>query len=74
MNAKDIPKPDAPTPGQVAPAPAKKNYGIVATLCALAVSSGSFMIGAVCGVVVAVGIFYLHTHFKSVISLKLIRH
>ena len=64
-NAKDTPKPGAPTPGQVAPAPAPAKQsdeivatltGAAATLCALAVSSGSFMVGAVCGVVVAVGI------------------
>lgn len=30
--------------------------GAAATVCALAVSSGSFMIGAVCGVIVVVGI------------------
>ena len=66
VNAKDVPKPGAPAPGQpgqVVPAPAKHSdeivatlTGAVATLCALAVSSGSFLVGAVCGVVVAVGI------------------
>lgn len=30
--------------------------GAAATICALAISSGSFMIGAACGVVVAIGI------------------
>ena len=67
-NAKDVAKPGTPTPGtpaqgQVVPAPAKHSDEIVATLtgaaatlCALAVSSGSFLVGAVCGVVVAVGI------------------
>ena len=62
-NAKDTPKPGSPTSGQVAPAPARQSDEIVATLtgaaatlCALAVSSGSFLVGAVCGVVVAVGI------------------
>ena len=64
-NAKDTPKPGSPTPGQVspAPAPAKQSDEIVntltgaaATVCALAVSSGSFLIGAACGVVIAVGI------------------
>lgn len=30
--------------------------GTAATICALAVSSGSFMIGAVCGVIVVIGI------------------
>ena len=61
VNAKDVPKPGAP--GQVVPA-AGKNIdevsatltGAAATLCALAVSSGSFLIGAVCGIVVGVGI------------------
>lgn len=64
VNAKDVPKPGAPgQPGQVVPAPAKNSDEIVATLtgaaatlCAFAVSSGSFLVGAVCGVVVAVGI------------------
>ena len=62
-NAEDNPPPGPPTPGQVAPAPAKQSDEIVATLtdaaatlCALAVSSGPFLVGAVCGVVVAVGI------------------
>ena len=67
VNAKDVSKPGAPgqpgQPGQVLPAPARHSDEIVttltgaaATLCALAVSSGSFLVGAVCGVVVAVGI------------------
>ena len=64
VNAKDVPKSGAPgQPGQAVPAPAKSSDEIVATLtgaaatlCALAVSSGSFLVGAVCGVVVAVGI------------------
>ena len=65
-NAQDATKPGPPAqgqPGQVVPAPSKPSDEIVATLtgaaatlCALAVSSGSFLIGAVCGVVVAVGI------------------
>jgi hypothetical protein len=56
MNAKDVPKPGVPVP-------AKKKDEIVmtltdaaATLCTLIVSSGSFLIGAVCGLIVAVGI------------------
>jgi hypothetical protein len=62
-NANDTPKPGRPKSGQVAPAPVKHSDEIVATLTgaaatlyALAVSSGSFLVGAVCGVVVAVGI------------------
>ena len=62
-NATDAPKPGPPSPAQVVPTPAKPSDEIVATLsgaaatlCALAVSSGSFLVGAVCGVVIAVGI------------------
>ena len=65
--AKDLPKKGA-KPGEVCPAPTPKPAlvpsqkivgglsGAAATICALAVSSGSFMVGAVCGVIVAVGI------------------
>lgn len=64
MNAQDVPNPGAPgQPGQVVPAPAKSSDEIVATLtgaaatlCALAVNSGSFLVGAVSGIVVTVGI------------------
>lgn len=62
--AKDLPA----KPGEVCPAPTPKPAlvpsqqivgglsGAAATICALAVSSGSFLIGAVCGVIVVVGI------------------
>lgn len=63
--AKDIPK-KGPKPSGVAPAnqPAtvpsneivKGLSGIAASVCALAVTSGSFVIGAACGVVVVYGI------------------
>ena len=63
--AKEIPK-QAPEPSGVSPAnqtliaPSKEIVkglsGIAASLCALAVTSGSFVIGAACGVVVAYGI------------------
>jgi MFS family permease len=65
--AKDIPK-DAPKPGQVCPSPATPLVpspsqlittglsGAAATICALAITSGSFLVGGVCGVVVVVGI------------------
>lgn len=65
--AKDVPK-NIPTPGEVCPAPTPQRAfvssqqiingfsGAAATICALAVSSGSFMIGAVCGVIVVIGI------------------
>ena len=62
-NAKDIPAPGPSTPGQLAPAPAKQSDEIISTLsgaaaavCGLAVTSGSFLIGAACGVVVVIGI------------------
>ena len=66
--AKDTPK-NTPTPAEVCPSPpanqpaiasseqiVKAVSGAAATLCALAVTSGSFVLGAACGVVVAFGI------------------
>jgi hypothetical protein len=62
--AKDLPNKGA-KPAQVCPAPAPTQpsqqiisglSGAAATICALAVTSGSFMIGAVCGIIVVVGI------------------
>ena len=65
--AKDLPK-NTPKPGEVCPAPTQQPAlapsqqivgglaGAAATICALAVSSGSFMVGAACGVIVVVGI------------------
>ena len=64
--AKDVPK-NTPKPGEVCPpqpqpalVPSQQIItglsGAGATICALAVSSGSFIIGAVCGVIVVVGI------------------
>ncbi len=65
--AKDVPKKGA-NPGQVCPAPTSQPAlapsqqiitglsGAAATICALAVTSGSFAVGAVCGVIVVVGI------------------
>merc|ERR1712176_1503231 len=63
-NAKDTcPKPGPVPATPAAPVPAKPSQEIVNTLsgaaagiCALAVTSGSFLVGIVCGVVVAVGI------------------
>ena len=67
--AKDVPK-NTPKPGQVCPSPSPTPQpalvpsqqiisglsGATATVCALAISSGSFMIGGICGVIVVVGI------------------
>ena len=65
--AKDLPK-NTPKPGEVCPAPGQKPglvpsqqitaglSGAAATICALGVSSGSFLVGAACGVLVVVGI------------------
>ena len=65
--AKDIPK-NTPKPGEVCPAPTPQPAlvpsqqitaglsGAAASICALAVSSGSFLIGGVCGIIVVVGI------------------
>lgn len=62
VNAQDVPpKPGQPT--QVQPAAPKQSdqitkavAGAAASVCALAVTSGSFLIGAACGLVVVVGI------------------
>ena len=65
--AKDIPK-STPSPKDLCPAPANQPVlapsqqivkgfsGAAATICALAVSSGSFVIGGVCGIIVVIGI------------------
>ena len=66
--AKDIPK-NTPKPGGVSPSPpanqpaivpskeiVKGLSGVAASVCALAVTSGSFVVGVACGVVVAFGI------------------
>lgn len=66
--AKDIPK-NKSTPGKVCPSPpsnqpaiapskeiVKGLSGVAASACALAVTSSSFVVGAVCGVVVAFGV------------------
>jgi phosphate/sulfate permease len=65
--AKDVPK-DTPKPSQVCPSPTPQPElvpsqqiitglsGVAATVCALAVSSGSFMIGGICGVIIVVGV------------------
>ena len=66
--AKDIPK-NTPKPGEVCPSPpanqpaivpskeiVKGLSGVAASVCALAVTSGSFVVGVACGVVVAYGI------------------
>nr|UZC30173.1 hypothetical protein [Entomoneis sp.] len=66
--AKDIPK-NTPTPGEVCSSPpanqtaiapskeiVKGLSGVAASVCALAVTSGSFAVGVACGVVVVFGI------------------
>ena len=65
--AKDLPKKGA-KPGEICPAPAPQPTlvpsqqitntisGAAATICALALSSGSFVIGGLCGVIVVIGI------------------
>jgi hypothetical protein len=59
---------NTPKPSEVCPSPTQQPAvvpsqqiisglsGVAASMCALAVSSGSFMIGAACGVIVAIGI------------------
>lgn len=65
--AKDVPK-NTPKPGEVCPAPQPAPAllpsqkiisglsGAAGTICALAINSGSFLIGAVCGLIVVIGI------------------
>jgi hypothetical protein len=63
--AKNIPK-NTPKPGQVAPTsqpelvPSQQIItglsGAAATVCSLAISSGSFLIGGICGIIVVIGI------------------
>ncbi len=65
--AKDIPK-NTPTPGEICPSPSPQRtlapseeiikgfMGAAAGVCALAVSSGSFVVGLACGLVVVIGI------------------
>ena len=65
--AKNVPE-KKPKPSEVCPAPSQQPAmvpsqqivsglsGAAATICALAITSGSFAVGAVCGVVVVIGI------------------
>ena len=64
VGAKDIPK-NTPTPKDLRPAPGnqigseqliKVFSGTASTIYALAVTSGSFVIGGVCGIIVVIGI------------------
>lgn len=62
VNAQDVP-PNPGQPTQVQPAAPKQSdeitkaiAGAAASVCALAVTSGSFLVGAACGLVVVVGI------------------
>jgi hypothetical protein len=65
--AKDIPKGN-PKPTDIVPAPATPPSkvlinnglsGVAASVCALAVTSGSFVVGVACGFVVVIGILHL---------------
>ncbi len=63
--AKEI-APSRQKPGQICPAPSpqltpsdqltKALSGAAATICGLAVTSGSFAVGAICGLIVVIGI------------------
>lgn len=54
------PRPNAPT-GQILPPPktVQALSGAAASICAVAVGSGSFLVGIVCGAIVAGGILYV---------------
>jgi len=52
--AKDIPKGN-PKPTNIAPAPPLPT-GLAASVCGLAVTSGSFAVGVACGFIVVIGI------------------
>jgi hypothetical protein len=62
--AKDIPKGN-PKPTNIAPAPplppSKEiiNTGLAASVCGLAVTSGSFAVGVACGFIVVIGILHM---------------
>jgi hypothetical protein len=67
--AKDIPKGN-PKPTQTAPAPAPAVpptnrivngalSGVAASVCSLAITSGSFAVGIICGIIVVAGILQL---------------
>jgi hypothetical protein len=65
--AKDIPKVN-PKPTDIAPAPSVTPSkaiintglsGMGASICGLAVTSGSFLVGGLCGIVVVIGILHL---------------
>lgn len=59
--AKDIPKGN-PKPTDIAPAPAiptsKGLSGLAASVCGLAITSGSFAVGAACGFIVVIAILH----------------
>lgn len=60
--AKDIPKGN-PKPTDIAPAPSVPpeiiNTGLAASVCGLAVTSGSFAVGVACGFIVVIGILHM---------------
>lgn len=70
--AKDLPADAKPKPTEVAPKPAPAMHpatttrlsGAASMLCGLAVSSGSFAIGALCGAIVGVGILIAQGKIK----------
>jgi hypothetical protein len=67
--AKDLPK-GTPKPTDIAPVPAKPLIppsneiitgslsGLASKVCALAITSGSFVVGAFCGIIVVIGILH----------------
>ena len=65
--AKETPKspggtPNTPSPAStppVDPATAQKLSGAAASICAAAISSGNFLVGAICGLIVVGGILYV---------------
>ena len=61
--AKDIPKPTDIAPAPVVP-PSKEIintslFGLAASVCGLAVTSGSFAVGVACGFIVVIGILHM---------------
>jgi hypothetical protein len=73
--AKDLPKGN-PKPTDIAPAPVPtlppsneiintSIAGLASSVCALAITSGSFAIGVACGCLVVVGILHLEAKYKK---------
>jgi MFS family permease len=74
--AEDLPKGN-PKPTDIVPVPApslppsneiiNSLSGLASTVCALAITSGSFLVGALCGCIIVAGILHLE---KKIVKIK----